>query len=114
MYEPKPFAVGVEPDLGLQALQECLPLPRDRLLRPLESDVAESLLLGVAIRAAALVTIESHAVVIVPHDRGNRLALNAIDDLIRERRIAHQIAQAGHRLHVLLAQVVQPRAVMFP
>ena len=63
------------------------------------SDLITTRLLGsLAIRAAALVTVEPDTVVVVAHDRGNAFATNAIDDFVGKRRVTDEIAEAIHRV----------------
>ena len=90
VHKPEPTRVGLEPDLWLQRTKNRLELCPHRLPRPHQREVAQSLVVRIAVRTAAFVPIEPHAVVVVPHDRGNRVALNPVDDLVWKRCVPDQ------------------------
>ena len=82
------FAVGLEPrSLGAAHRRNALSSARTVFRVPHQREVAQSLVFRIAVPPAAFVPIESHAIVVVPHDRGNRVTLNPVDDLVWKRGI---------------------------
>ena len=57
--------------------------------------------------AGALARIETDAVVVVAHDRGDLLPANSVGHLIRERCVADQVTQAIHRVGALAVNILE-------
>ncbi len=109
MNEQNATIVDVEPNLRHQGSEERLAVGGRLGLRPFQRLLAELSIALFLVGASTLGAVETDAIVVVAHDRWNVLASNPIDHLIRERRVANEIAEAIDPIGPFAADIVQDR-----
>ncbi len=98
----RPF---IQTDRWLQLTQEALVLGGGMLSAPQQRMVPQLGRSLILVSAAAILEIESYALVIVPHDRRDLARLEELHHLVREGTVSDQVAQAVDRVGLSLLEI---------
>src|SRR5919197_1287313 len=101
--------VEFKTDLRSKRTEEGFVLGRHMCLGPLERPIVQATVLLVSVGAPALVTIEAGSIVVIPHNGRDLRVMKQLDDVVWERPVANDIAEAIDLVDGFAFDLVQDR-----
>jgi hypothetical protein len=101
--------VEFKTDLRSKRTEEGFVLGRHMCLGPLKRPIVQATVLLVSVGAPALVTIEAGSIVVIPHHGRDLRLMKQLDDVVWERPVANDIAEAIDLVDGFAFDLVQDR-----